>query len=167
MNVIIMRGIPGSGKSTWIKNNHKPGDIVCSSDHFHMIDGVYQWKPENTKKAHAHCLMKYTQWVNKWWLYEAEYDTRINDTCIVDNTNLSVWEIAPYYALAEAYGATVKIVSFKLRPETARLVGGRNVHNVPESTIDQMYLRMADAERQFPRHWNVEYIKPVLSEVPA
>jgi predicted kinase len=38
-NVYVMMGVPGSGKSTWIRNN-VPGALVASADHYFEIINV-------------------------------------------------------------------------------------------------------------------------------
>lgn len=134
-----------------------------------MVDGVYQWKPENMKKAHAACLKKYAgvlQYMDHGECTRSFPPNQVN-TLIVDNTNISVWEIAPYYALAEAYGANVKIVSFDPSVLEAFDCFKRNVHNVPEINVKRMFKNMQEEQRSFPHHWNIEYVLPHFEEIPA
>jgi hypothetical protein len=71
----------------------------------------------------------------------------------VDNTNTSSWEIAPYYALSEAFDIPVRIVRIKVSPETAF---NRNIHGVQKETISRMAERMH--ENQLPSFWKIEEI---------
>ena len=123
--VTILRGIPGSGKSTYIKINH-PKAVVVSADHYFTDDeGNYRFDPTWLKDAHQACLREFTKCVH--------------DGCVevvVDNTNVSESEIAPYYALAEAHNYKVEIVTLVANPDLAHK---RNVHGVPKPIIDKMH----------------------------
>lgn len=95
MKVIMMSGVPGSGKSTLVARRW-PGAVVFSADAYFMVDGEYRFDPSRIGEAHCGCLRSFTE-----TLQVADVEV-----LVVDNTNLSVSEIAPYAALAQAYGAT-------------------------------------------------------------
>lgn len=119
----IMSGIPGSGKSTFIKNN-LPQAIVCSADFYHMVDGEYRFDPSRAREAHAWCMRRFV---------EACQDARNPVVC--DNTNTTLAAIAPYMAVAQAYGYETEIIYFETTvADSIR----RNVHQVPEETIRRM-----------------------------
>lgn len=161
MHVKIMSGIPGSGKSTHAKALVEACEVgpvldrgrvrIVSADDYHMCtpgDGsapFYDFKPENISKAHALCLRRFVQEVR---------GGLPDETVIVDNTNTTVVELAPYVALAAAYGHTCEIVTF-LGPEEmiSREIGERNVHGVPPEVIQNMFKNMCG--RKFPGHWRV------------
>lgn len=136
MKVIIPRGVSGSGKSTWLKENH-PSARVCSADHFFMSkDGTYQFDVEKLGDAHNFCLKKFLGLL-------------VNDTPLiaVDNTNLTRHEVSPYLNLATAFGYEVDLVYVFCLPEIA---GHRNVHGVPPEMVQAQYSRY---EPGLPR-WN-------------
>jgi hypothetical protein len=56
-------------------------------------------------------------------------------TVVVDNTNIRVWEIAPYMLGAAAYKFDVEIIELQCDFETAY---NRNTHGVPEGTMREM-----------------------------
>jgi predicted kinase len=152
MEVIIMRGIPGSGKSTWIKNfiaerKWPENDyVIVSADHYFMVGSCYRYDPKKIGEAHASCLRDFVA-----ELYPMRKDAPRG--VIVDNTNTTAVEIAPYYALALAYGAEVKIVRVHCPFEVAH---PRNVHGVPQSTVWRMYQNILS--ERLPPHWNEEIV---------
>ncbi len=124
MKVIIMRGIPGSGKSTIASQlGH---EMYCSADdYFINNDGVYNFNPIEIGEAHKSCMRKFLAGMN------------VRAKITVDNTNVELWEISPYIAICQAYDVDYEIITVRCDPEIA---SKRNVHGVPEKTI----LRMAE-----------------------
>ena len=119
----IVRGIPGSGKSS-LAELLAPSSSICTADYYHMKDGVYNWKPENIKKAHAWCQDK------------AKELMMVNRTPIViANTSTTVKEMQPYYDLAKRYGYQVYSIIVENRHD------GVNVHDVPEEVLEKMKKR--------------------------
>ncbi len=142
MKVFILRGLPGSGKSSWATRQiieRKTSVAVVSADTYHYVqqppreDGtlvtpVYQFKQENAGAAHNRCLLDFLQAIKEGW-----------QIVIVDNTNLSAWEIAPYYRLAESFACDVEIVHHVCSVATSI---ARNTHSVPVATIEKMAARV-------------------------
>lgn len=91
--VIILSGISGSGKSTYAKKlvgdsfgqEECTGVVVCSADHFFMQTGEYKFDASMLSLAHGECF--------KDFIEEVQRGTSL---VLVDNTNTSVAEIAPY-----------------------------------------------------------------------
>ena len=131
-----MRGIPGSGKSTYVREKlweefevPMPSrvPVVCSADTFHMVDGEYKFDPKNIQKAHRACLKAFIDACRK-----------SSPLVIVDNTNTQQWEYAQYVNIAQAFEYDVKIVEFRI---TATQSHERNIHRVPLDTIEKMQER--------------------------
>lgn len=118
-SLIIVRGLPGSGKSTFAELF---GDAhVCTADDYHMTGDKYDWKPENVPMAHLKCQEK------------CEKLMKIGSPrIIIANTSTTVDEMAPYNTLASKYGYRVFSVIVENRH------GGINIHNVPPTTIQKM-----------------------------
>ena len=148
--IIILRGIPGSGKTTWRKKNF-PDALVCSADdYFYDPSGKYNFDPTRLREAHNECFKKYHRAIMAAVTGDPVYHEF--KTVIVDNTNLKQWEIAPYYRLAEAFDFRVSITQFICSPIKA---AARCVHGVPHEKIHKMHLGMDP----LPDWWNVSYVE--------
>lgn len=138
--IYLMQGVPGSGKSTWARTNLK-NPVVCSADDYFLDrHGVYHFDPTKLGKAHASCMRKFIEaLINK------------KREIVVDNTNTTVMEMAPYYLAAQAYDRSVTIVHFDIDP---RIAAARNTHGVPAAAVE----RMAAAQQPPPPFWDVKTI---------
>jgi predicted kinase len=152
MIVLIMSGIPGSGKTSYAeayKADQEAKERVCvivSADDFFKTgrNGEYIYDGSKIAAAHAQCMR---------FFIEAVSEEDAADVVIVDNTNTTAVEIAPYMAVANAYGADVKIVQI-----VASLADcmKRQTHNVPESTMLRMHQNTM--MRELPPYWKIEYV---------
>lgn len=131
----IMRGISGSGKSTYTRKNF-PGALVCSADQeFIGPDGVYIFDPKKLGEAHLGC-----------WRKTHEALMRGEELVVVDNTNTQLWEMSPYVQMGNALGYEVEII----RMDTpAHVAAARNVHGVPADKVRAM----ADRFQKVLPHW--------------
>jgi predicted kinase len=145
MQVVICRGIPGSGKSTWIKNNFSKEEVtIFSADNFHMKDGIYQYDPRNAADAHDYCLKTFMNHLIEWERKDLPIRKRWgNDVLVVDNTNTKAWELSPYVRLAEIHLIPFKIVRLHVPFEVAVR---RNIHNIPTATIWKMWQNLIKEE---------------------
>lgn len=144
----IMRGIPGSGKSTVAKMIARgcfPGQanldgsqwlsdaVIHSTDDLCMVDGEYQFDIALAGERHAQNLQNF------------------KDSCaagkpcvIVDNTNVKVEQYRPYLKAAEAEGYRVVFVEL---PHPAPIEAARrNAHGVPIEVIVQMIMDWEPAQ---------------------
>jgi predicted kinase len=119
----IVRGIPGSGKSTFAKNLvgekdycHKEADMF-----FVDRDGNYNFEPSKIKDAH------------QWCQEEMDFLMRLEHSpVVVSNTFTQEWELQPYYELAIKYGYYVTSIIVENRHE------GTNEHGVPDEVLTKM-----------------------------
>lgn len=129
----IMRGLPGSGKSTKAKELGQGGRVLGSDDFF-MVDGEYMFDPEGLGYAHF--------W-NQGRVEEA-LKQGISPV-VVDNTNVQKWEMKPYVEMALKYGYDIKFAEpdtdWKFNKEE---LSKRNTHNVPLKVIEDKLNRWED-----------------------
>lgn len=127
MNLYLIRGLPGSGKSTFAEQLAElTGAIQLEADMYHLdAAGNYNWKPENVYAAH------------KWCQDTTKRLMILGADVIVSNTSTTEKELAPYLDLAEHYGYRVTSMIIENRH------GNKSVHDVPEETMDKMRNRFS------------------------
>jgi adenylate kinase family enzyme len=150
-SVVILRGLPGSGKTTFIKDviSHIQmfgEDIttrVVSADDYHLDErDRYVFRYEALRHAHAMCLE----------LFLDAVDDDGVDVIFVDNTNMSLEECVTYQRVAECKRLRVSIVT--VHEWNADVLASRNTHGVDASKIESSKSRF-----QFtPARWQAEKI---------
>lgn len=98
--LILIRGISGSGKSTYAKK-HKDWIHLEADFYFTNEDGSYHFAPLDLPKAHAWCQKKTAQHLAK------------GKSVCVANTFIQAWEIKPYLLIAKKHNAKVKIIEMQ------------------------------------------------------
>jgi predicted kinase len=121
--LILLRGLPGSGKSTFAE---VIGGFRCEADMFFMEDGEYKFDINRIKEAHRWCKEQCESFM-----------VREKPKVIVSNTFTQEWEMEDYYDLAKRYGYKVTSVILENRH------GGVNTHNVPDATLGNMRNRFS------------------------
>ena len=126
-NLILLRGLPGSGKSTTatLLGAGSSGTAHFEADMFFMRDGEYKFDFTQIKEAHKWCQNS----------VERAMFLGHNSTIIVSNTFTQEWEMEVYYNLAKEWDYRVTSLIVENRHE------GVNVHGVPQETLDKMKQR--------------------------
>lgn len=119
----IVRGVPGSGKSTFAKSL---GGTHFETDMFFMVDGEYKFDGSKIKEAHKWCQDS----VNTAMLLN--HTANLNPVIVVSNTFTQEWEMGPYFQMADYFEYKVFTIVVENRH------GGVNQHGVPEDKIEQM-----------------------------
>lgn len=135
--LILMRGVPGSGKSHLARQiinmmfgpspNHYKTYILSTDDYF-MVRGQYQYDKYRLSEAHS------------WNHNRAKSALRSGlSPVIIDNTNVELWEMEPYLREGVSNGYIIEVVE----PNTpwakkAHQLVKRNMHNVPLVNIKRM-----------------------------
>lgn len=140
---VILCGIPGSGKSSYVAGLREMHEdiVVCSSDSYFTRDGEYKFDPTLLGEAHNSCLRNYVSALKN--------EQRV----VVDNTNTTLLELAPYVTLAMAYGYAIQVIKFKIDPEVG---AARNIHGAPLNVCRAMAERLDSME--IPPYWKVSFL---------
>ena len=118
--LVLLRGLPGAGKSTAAKLFH--GAPHFEADMYFMdTNGNYQFDIAKIKDAHN-------------WCRHSTMDAMKEDhpIVVVSNTFTQEWEMEAYRLLAEELGYRVVSLIVENRHN------GENVHGVPLEKIEQM-----------------------------
>ena len=141
--MFIMRGIPGSGKSTHARRINLYMDVInvrskiFSTDNFWIVDGEYKFIPAMLGEAH-----KDTQRQVKEEMIQVDHEGLQTSVIIVDNTNILKSHMKPYEDLAEEYEWHVNYITVgKFDDEFVDLCAKRNTHNVPHTAVSSMAKR--------------------------
>lgn len=144
--VAVLRGVSGSGKSTLATflTQHALGETaIFSADHYFTApDGSYAFDPDKLPDAHAACLRAFAERLPE--------GLPSNQLLVVDNTNTTIAEAAPYMALAAAYGWSAVLVDLEA---SWRLAAARNTHEVPLRTVEAQHARLVLNEGHVPPYW--------------
>ena len=99
--LILLRGLPGSGKSTFadLIGARGAGYAHFEADMYFMKDGEYKFDPSQIKMAHNWCMIQTEK-------------AMANDTSIiiVSNTFTQEWEMDFYYEKAKYYDYDVEAI---------------------------------------------------------
>ena len=120
---MLIRGLPGSGKSTVAKLFDKALHFEADM-YFLDADGNYQFDPSKIKNAHN-------------WCRHSVMDAMREEhpIVVVSNTFTQEWEMEVYYLLAEELGYRVTSMIVENRHD------GKNIHGCPDDKIEQMKTR--------------------------
>lgn len=124
--IILVRGLPGSGKSTIARALYLSDANMrhLEADMYHMKDGYYVFDASKIKEAH------------KWCQDSTEEALMEGDSVVVSNTFTQLWEMQPYIDMAKEYGASLQVIECK--------ADFGSVHNVPTDAIERMRDRWDD-----------------------
>jgi hypothetical protein len=127
--VVIMRGGPGAGKSTFLTGIQPPIEI-CSADIERTVDGKYTYDRGKNYQAHGGCMKKFVQAL-------ITHSPESGVVLAVDNVARSLTSIAPYIALAQAYSWDFWVIT--IMPRNIEAAVRRNTHGVPRTKALDMH----------------------------
>lgn len=142
---IIMRGLPGCGKSYWVEQfvANLPLEYalrvrqcgIFSTDSFFYEGEVYRFDAKKLSEYHQRNLTAFIQALSN-----------AQPVVICDNTNLCRWEYMAYEAAAKALGYQVRIilVGDPSDPVHQKLCAERNRHGVLLTQIRRMAKQFED-----------------------
>lgn len=113
----IIRGLPGSGKSTFAKSLHCV--VHFEADQWFVdSNGIYRFNRDDLKLAH------------KWCQETVEANLSFGHDVAVSNTFVKRWEIQPYVDMAVKLGHMYLVITCEGKFP--------NVHNVPDHVVSRM-----------------------------
>lgn len=126
--LFLIRGVPGSGKSTFAKELMSADFLICEADKFfYDREGNYNFDASKLKEAHEQCRSLVETYMK---------DSLVNDqfyrSIAVSNTFTREWEMQAYLELAEKYNYRVFSIIVENRHENS------NVHGVPAEVVKNM-----------------------------
>lgn len=139
--LIILRGLPGSGKSHLANClvNSFTNSEVCSADNYFGKNEAYNFDPNLLKQAHDYC---YNVCV--------EYLQNKVPTVIIDNTNSTLKEYAKYIAAANCFGYVSLVLEIPTKTEElAKEFIKRSIHSVSMSDGLKMFGRWETDDNAF------------------
>lgn len=165
--VILVRGIPGSGKSHHVEELRAKHDkvandfVACSADKFFMQrvpvvrDGVmtqetrmeYNFDPSKIAQAHVSCMAEFIDAL-----------TAGTKVIVVDNTFIHLWEMKNYVKLANF--AEYDVDYHEVRVKTAeelKVCVARNLHKVPANVIFRMASEFEPMDERCVNVWKIPF----------
>jgi predicted kinase len=121
--LILLRGLPGAGKSTLAKLLSENGTypVLSIDSYFTNAKGDYEFKFDENHRAYKTCEQN------------TEEALKQNKAKIfVDNTFTLDWEMEPYFKLASKYNYQLHVVTVE------NYHSGKNIHNVAEDQLKKM-----------------------------
>ena len=123
--LILVRGLPGTGKST-VAALFGPSAPVLAADDYFTVSGEYRFDPTFLGQAHSACQHRTREALAR------------NPVVVVANTFSQRWELEPYFTIAYGHYARVHVIDlFDAGLDDAALAA-RNVHGVPLASIAAM-----------------------------
>jgi tRNA uridine 5-carbamoylmethylation protein Kti12 len=121
LRLILVRGLPGSGKSTIAKTIAQDGTIKHLETDMYWINlktGEYEFDMNHLADAHEWCQNNTAMWLG------------MGTSIVVSNTFTTKRELYPYFTIAKVYGIVPQVILAQNQFD--------NVHNVPQAVLDRM-----------------------------
>ena len=118
IELVLIRGLPGSGKTTMAMDFVARGYAHFEADHFFMADGVYSYDATKIRDALDYCFA------------QAKAALESGRPCVVSNTFVKLWEMQRYLDLSVSLKVPCQII--EARGEWPI------IHGVPPEAIERM-----------------------------
>jgi hypothetical protein len=121
-DLILIRGLPGSGKSTIARSLRLGGYLHFEADMYFEVDGKYVYDASRIRDAH------------QWCQHSVREALRMNVKVVVSNTFTRLQELMPYFQMTDKIRIVEATGSWK------------NQHDVPIERIRDMSARWEQIE---------------------
>jgi predicted kinase len=121
--LILLRGLPGAGKSTLAKLLSENGSypVLSIDSYFTNAKGEYDFKFDENHKAYKECER------------QTEEALKLNKAKVfVDNTFTLDWELEPYFKLASIYNYQLHVLTVEKYHDS------ENIHHVSNEQLQKM-----------------------------
>jgi len=118
--LVLVRGLPGSGKSTFAEQTFPEHEHV-ETDMFFMKNGEYEFNYSKLKTYHATC-----QFLTQQLLLQGK-------DVVVSNTFVRLWELEKYTTMKFSELTVIRLLTVY-----------ENIHNVPNDIMGKMKNNMED-----------------------
>ena len=121
--LILLRGLPGSGKTTLAEVLSEEGKypVFSVDDYFTDENGHYEFRFQENHLAYKQCEEGVKAAMQRGVL-----------KIILHNTFTMEWEMEPYFKLAAAHSYRTHVVTVENRH------GSANVHDIPDDHVERM-----------------------------
>ena len=118
-SVVIVRGLPGSGKTTYAKTKYPLFEYIDADQYFTDADGEYKFDLYSLDDAHSYCFSRFSDTLEK------------NQNVVVANTFTTYMDIKPYIELSQKYKIS-NILIIRLTTQYD------SIHSVPDFVMQKM-----------------------------
>ena len=123
----LVRGLPGSGKSTFANIITNKFSICEADKFFYDKEGNYNFDATKLREAHNWCREQV-----EIRMKDNQINEQFYPEIVVSNTFTQEWEMDAYFGLANQYGYKVFTIIVENRHD------GVNEHGVPAEKLEQM-----------------------------
>ncbi len=122
-SLILLRGLPGSGKTTLAKELSENGKypVFSVDDFFTATNGDYKFEFDKNHLAYKQC--------------EENTKSAMQKDCpkiFIDNVFSLEWEMEPYFKMASEFKYKVFVLTVENHHK------GKNIHNISDEQIQKM-----------------------------
>jgi predicted kinase len=123
VNLILLRGLPGAGKTTFAKLISQDGiyPVISVDEYFENESGEYHFRFEENHIAYQQCFEK-----TKTALQEG------NELVIVHHTFTMDWEMEPYQKLSKEFDCRLHVLTVENYHHS------ENTHDISKEQIEKM-----------------------------
>ena len=130
MDLILVRGVSGAGKSTIADMLNIYLNSCFSTDDMFMVDGEYKFDPSKLGEYHDATVQKVKDIMgDRQFEINTGEDLLTPITIVVHNTFTQEWEMKPYFELAEEFNWHVHTIIVENRH------GSKSIHDVPDAAL--------------------------------